>query len=90
MQLFIAKYSQEMILLKNNNYKPNEFEELINVSVRALQRWYVEGKLKGFELLQIEDITLMNNIFIKVFIKKKNWFKISYQSFIFLVIAYMV
>ena len=37
-----------MIILKNNNYKPNEFAELINVSVRTLQRWDVEGKLKAF------------------------------------------
>lgn len=34
--------------MKNNNYKPNEFAELINVSVRTLQRWDVEGKLKAF------------------------------------------
>ena len=34
--------------MKSNNYKPNEFAELINVSVRTLQRWDVEGKLKAF------------------------------------------
>lgn len=34
--------------LKNNNYKPNEFAELINVSVRTLQRWDNEGILKAF------------------------------------------
>ncbi len=34
--------------MKNNNYKPNEFAELINVSVRTLQRWDVEEKLKAF------------------------------------------
>lgn len=34
--------------MKNNNYKPKEFSELINVSVRTLQRWDVEGKLKAF------------------------------------------
>lgn len=34
--------------MKNNNYKPNEFAELINISVRTLQRWDVEGKLKAF------------------------------------------
>lgn len=45
--------------MKNNNYKPKEFAELINISVRTVQRWDVEGKLK---LQQIEDITLMNNI----------------------------
>lgn len=34
--------------MKNNNYKPKEFAELINISVRTLQRWDVEGKLKAF------------------------------------------
>ena len=34
--------------MKNNSYKPKEFAELINVSVRTLQRWDVEGKLKAF------------------------------------------
>lgn len=34
--------------LKNNNYKPNEFAELINVSVKTLQRWDNEGTLKAF------------------------------------------
>lgn len=34
--------------MKNNNYKPNEFAELINVSVRTLQRWDNEGTLKAF------------------------------------------
>ncbi len=34
--------------MKNNNYKPNEFAELINVSVRTLQCWDVECKLKAF------------------------------------------
>ncbi|WP_146005377.1 MerR family transcriptional regulator, partial [Haloimpatiens massiliensis] len=34
--------------MKNNNYKPNEFAELINVSVRTLQRWDNEGILKAF------------------------------------------
>ena len=33
---------------KNNNYKSNEFAELINVSVRTLQRWDNEGTLKAF------------------------------------------
>ena len=37
-----------MSILKNNNYKPNEFAELLNVSVRTLQRWDNEGKLKAF------------------------------------------
>ena len=37
-----------MITLKKNNYKPNEFAELINVSVRTLQRWDNEDKLKAF------------------------------------------
>ena len=48
MKLFIVKYSQEVIILKKNNYKPNEFAELINVSIRTLQRWNVEGKRKAF------------------------------------------
>ncbi|RDY23883.1 IS607 family transposase [Romboutsia maritimum] len=34
--------------MNNNNYKPKEFAELINISVRTLQRWDVEGKLKAF------------------------------------------
>lgn len=34
--------------MKKNNYKPNEFAELINVSVRTLQRWDNEDKLKAF------------------------------------------
>lgn len=34
--------------MKNNNYKPKEFAELINISVRTLQRWDIEGKLKAF------------------------------------------
>lgn len=48
MKLFVVKYSQEVIILKYNNYKPNEFAKLINVSVRTLQRWDVKGKLKAF------------------------------------------
>lgn len=31
-----------------NNYKPNEFAEMIGVSVKTLQRWDNEGKLKAF------------------------------------------
>lgn len=34
--------------MKNNNYKPSEFAELINVSVRTLQRWDNEGTLNAF------------------------------------------
>ncbi|XJV97453.1 MerR family transcriptional regulator [Haloimpatiens lingqiaonensis] len=34
--------------MKNNNYKPNEFVELINVSIRTLQRWDNEVILKAF------------------------------------------
>lgn len=30
-----------------NNYKPNEFAEMIGVSVKTLQRWDNEGKLKA-------------------------------------------
>lgn len=29
-----------------NNYKPNEFAEMIGVSVKTLQRWDNEDKLK--------------------------------------------
>ena len=43
MKLFIVKYSQEVIILKHNNYKPNEFAKLISVSVRTLQRRDVSG-----------------------------------------------
>ncbi|WP_423738870.1 hypothetical protein [Clostridium cochlearium] len=46
--------------MKNNKYKPNEFAELINGSVRTLQRWDNEGILKAFR-------TPTN---------QKNWFKI--------------
>lgn len=31
-----------------NNYKPNEFAEMIGVSVKTLQRWDNEGKLKAY------------------------------------------
>ena len=48
MQLIVVKYTQEVIVLKSNNYKPNEFAKLINVSVRTLQHQDVEGKLKAF------------------------------------------
>ena len=34
--------------MKNNNYKPCEFAELINVSIRTLQRWDNDDKLKAF------------------------------------------
>ena len=34
--------------MKNNNYKLNEFAELLNVSVRTLQRWDNDGILKAF------------------------------------------
>ena len=29
-------------------YKPNEFAEMLGVSVETLQRWYNNGKLKAF------------------------------------------
>ncbi len=29
--------------MKNNNCKPKEFAELINISARTLQRWDIEG-----------------------------------------------
>jgi DNA-binding transcriptional MerR regulator len=31
-----------------NTYKPNEFAEMIGVSVKTLQRWDNEGKFKSF------------------------------------------
>ena len=31
----------------NENYKPKEFAELLNVSVKTLQRWDREGILKA-------------------------------------------
>ncbi|KUO74794.1 MAG: DNA invertase [Clostridia bacterium BRH_c25] len=31
-----------------NNYKPNEFAEMLNVSVKTLQRWDNEGTLKAY------------------------------------------
>ena len=34
--------------MKNNNYKLNEFAELLNVSVRTLLRWDNDGILKAF------------------------------------------
>ncbi len=34
--------------MNNNHYKPSEFAELINISVRTLQRWDNEGILKAF------------------------------------------
>ncbi len=32
----------------NNNYKPKEFAELIGVSVKTLQRWDNDSKLKAY------------------------------------------
>lgn len=34
--------------MKNNNYKPCEFAELLNISVKTLQRWDREGILHAF------------------------------------------
>jgi len=31
-----------------NTYKPNEFAEMIGVSVKTLQRWDNKSKLKAF------------------------------------------
>lgn len=31
-----------------SNYKPHEFAEMLGVSVKTLQRWDNEGKLKAF------------------------------------------
>lgn len=36
-----------MIIL-SKHYKPNEFAELLNVSIITLQRWDNNGKLKAF------------------------------------------
>ena len=33
--------------MSNENYKPKKFAELINVSVKTLQRWDREGILKA-------------------------------------------
>lgn len=38
----------ELVHLKNNNYKQNEFSELTNVSVITLQIWNNEEILKAF------------------------------------------
>lgn len=34
--------------MKNNNYKPSEFTEFLNVSIGTLQRWDNDGKLKAY------------------------------------------
>ena len=34
--------------MENNNYKPKEFAELIGVSVKTLQRWDNDNKLKAY------------------------------------------
>lgn len=33
------------------NYKPQDFAEMLGVSVKTLQRWDREGKLKAFRTL---------------------------------------
>ena len=72
MKLFVVKYSQEVIILKKNNYKPNEFAELINVSLRTLQRWNVEGKRKVFKTpINRRYDTQERYLKYKVFIKRK-------------------
>jgi len=39
-------HTQEVILMKHiTNYKPKDFAELLNVSVKTLQRWDKEGIL---------------------------------------------
>ena len=35
-------------ILNDNNYKPHEFAELLNISVKTLQRWDREGILHAF------------------------------------------
>lgn len=37
-----------MSILNNSNYKPHEFAELLNISVKTLQRWDREGILHAF------------------------------------------
>lgn len=44
------------------NYKPKDFAELLNVSVKTLQRWDRDGVLKLREHLQIGVIILMTSI----------------------------
>ncbi|MGL5327715.1 MAG: MerR family transcriptional regulator, partial [Peptostreptococcaceae bacterium] len=34
--------------MNNSNYKPHEFSELLNISVKTLQRWDREGILHAF------------------------------------------
>ena len=39
---YVKTYSRELININTNditNYKPSEFAELLNVSVKTLQRW---------------------------------------------------
>jgi len=44
------------------NYKPKDFAESLNVSVKTLQRWDWDKILIAKGLLQIEDIIHMTNI----------------------------
>lgn len=37
--------------MNNKNYKPKEFAELLNVSVKTLQRWDREGILKAYRTI---------------------------------------
>ena len=46
MDISNAMWSEEMIIL--NTYKPNEFAEMIGVSVKTFQRWDNDGKLKAY------------------------------------------
>jgi hypothetical protein len=49
MCLTVSIYAQGVILMKHiTNYKPKDFAELINVSVKKLQRWARENVLKAF------------------------------------------
>ena len=36
---YVNIYSKELVNINTNNIKPSEFAELLNVSVKTLQRW---------------------------------------------------
>ena len=61
-----------MNILNITNYKSKEFAELFNVSVKTLQRWDREKFLQQTELLLIEDIILMTNIYSTGYVNTKN------------------
>ena len=50
MCLKVLKYTHKELITLNKhiiNYKPKDFAELLNVSVKTLQRWDREGILKA-------------------------------------------